>query len=85
MRHDAALDCGLEEAGISYEYEDGFFCGDTLTGIKMNGYEGYVPSMLEDSSSNWVNFLDMGHSTSQDTFYTMTIPMDALGYYQGSA
>lgn len=70
---------GLEEAGISYEYEDGFFCGDTLTGIKMNGYEGYVPSMLEDSSSNWVNFLDMGHSTSQDTFYTMTIPMDALG------
>lgn len=70
---------GLEDAGISYEYEDGFFCGDTLTGIKMNGYEGYVPSMLEDSSSNWVNFLDMGHSTSQDTFYTMTIPMESLG------
>lgn len=70
---------GLEEAGISYTYEDGFFCGDTLTGIKMNGYEGYVPSMLEDSSSNWVNFLDMDHSTSQDTFYTMTIPMESLG------
>ena len=70
---------GLEDAGISYKYEDGFFCGDTLTGIKMNGYEGYVPSMLLDDSSNWVDFLDMGHSTSQDTFYTMTIPMDALG------
>ena len=70
---------GLKDAGISYSYEDGFFCGDTLTGIKGNGYDGYVPSMVESSSSNWVNFLNEGHSTSQDTFYTMTIPLESLG------
>lgn len=70
---------GLKDAGITYSYEDGFFCGDTLTGIKGNGYDGYVPSMVESSSSNWVNFLDEGHSTSQDTFYTMTIPLESLG------
>lgn len=69
---------GLDEAGISYQYEDGFF-GSTLTGIKGNGYDGYEPSMLISDSANWTDFLNEGHSTTQDTFYTMTIPMESLG------
>ncbi len=70
---------GFEDAGITYTYEDGFFCGDELTGIKGNGYDGYSPEMLLDPSADWVNFLDEGHSTSQDTFYTMTVPLESLG------
>ena len=69
---------GFTQAGISFKYEDGFF-GDSLYGIKSNGYSGYVPSDLLSSSSNWVDFLNEGHSTAQDTFYIMTIPMSALG------
>lgn len=69
---------GFEDAGISFTVEDGFF-GTSMNGIKGNGYSGYEPSMLQSGSSDWVDFLKEGHSTSQDTFYTMTIPMDSLG------
>lgn len=69
---------GFKPAGISYTYEDGFF-GSDITGVNGNGYSGYTPSMVLDSSSNWTNFLNEGHSTSQDTFYTMSIPMASLG------
>ena len=69
---------GFDEAGITYKAEDGFF-GSSVIGINGNGYSGYVPSMVLDANSNWINFLDAGHSKTQDTFYTMTIPMDSLG------
>lgn len=70
---------GFAEGGISYTYEDGLFGNGAVTGINGNGYSGYVPSMLLDSSSDWVNFTELGHDTAQDTFYTMTIPMETLG------
>lgn len=70
---------GFAEGGISFKYEDGLFGNGAITGINGNGYAGYVPSMLLDSSSDWVNFAELGHDTQQDTFYTMTIPMDTLG------
>ena len=69
---------GFEEAGITYQHEDGFF-GSKMMGVKGNGYDGYVPEMLLDESSDWVDFLEEGHSPKQDTFYTMMIPMEALG------
>lgn len=66
------------DSGITYEYEDGFFCSE-MHGIQGNGYNGYTPSDLNDEGSKWVNFLDTTHDTSKDTFMIMTIPMSALG------
>lgn len=31
------------------------------------------------NSSNWVNMLNEGHDTKQDTMYSMTIPLESLG------
>ena len=69
---------GFKKAGVEYKYGDGFL-GSTMDGIKGNGYAGYTPDDLLSSSSNWVNFLNEGHSTSQDTMYEMKIPLSALG------
>ena len=66
------------DGGISFKYQDGFF-GSKITGIKGNGYDGYTPSNLTSSSSNWVDFLTLGHDKNQDTFYYMTIPLSTLG------
>ena len=68
----------FKENGISFKYEDGFF-GSSITGIKKNGYEGYVPEDLTSASSNWVDFLSLGHDKKHDTFYYMTVPFKALG------
>lgn len=69
---------GFKKAGVEYKYGDGFL-GSTMDGIKGNGYSGYTPADLLSSSSNWVNFLNEGHNTSQDTMYEMKIPLSALG------
>ena len=50
-----------------------------MIGIKANGYEGYVPSDLTSAASNWVDFLTTSHSTAQDTFSVVTIPLEYLG------
>ncbi|MBU5488563.1 PKD domain-containing protein [Clostridium sp. MSJ-8] len=68
----------FKDAGVQYKYGDGFL-GSTLYGINNNGFKGYVPSDLANPSADWVNMLDKGHSTSQDTMYEMSIPLDALG------
>lgn len=68
---------GFKDAGISYKAEDGFF-GSSMIGINKNGYTGLTVASLTDSSSDWVDFLSLGHKTKMDTFYTMTIPMSAL-------
>lgn len=70
---------GFAQGGISYTYEDGLFGDGTVIGINGNGYAGYVPSMLLDETSDWVDFVQEGHDTSKDTFYLMTIPMETLG------
>lgn len=69
---------GFKNAGVTYEYQDGFL-GDTMMGIKSNGWAGYTPDDLFSSSSNWVNMLNEGHDTKQDTMYSMTIPLESLG------
>lgn len=69
---------GFKKAGIEYKYGDGFL-GSKMDGIKANGYQGYTPNDLLNSSSNWVNFLNEGHNKSQDTMYEMKIPLSALG------
>ena len=66
------------DAGITYKYEDGFFCS-SMNGVNGNGYSGYTPADLDSDSSNWVDFLTTSHSTTQDTFMTMTIPLSTLG------
>ena len=68
---------GFTDAGISFKTEDGFF-GSSMIGINANGYTGLTVDSLTSSSSNWVDFLSLGHNTKMDTFYTMTIPMSAL-------
>lgn len=68
---------GFTEGGISFKYGDGFF-GDELLGIKANGYEGYTPDDLADTSK-FVDFLGTSHDTAQDTVYEMKIPFSALG------
>lgn len=69
---------GFKNAGVSYQYQDGFL-GNTMMGIKSNGWAGYTPDDLFSSSSNWVNMLNEGHDTKQDTMYSMTIPLESLG------
>ena len=69
---------GFKDAGVTYKYQDGFL-GDTMMGIKSNGWAGYTPDDLFSSSSNWVNMLNEGHDTKQDTMYSMTIPLESLG------
>lgn len=69
---------GFDKAGITYKYGDGFL-GSIIEGIKANGYGGYTPDDLLKDSSNWVNFLNEGHNTNQDTMYEMKIPLSALG------
>lgn len=76
LDYDTALD--FKTAGVTYAYGDGFL-GAKMDGIKANGYDGYVPADLLSDSSNWVNFLDEGHDTAQDTMYEMKIPLSALG------
>ena len=66
------------DSGITYTYEDGFFCSK-MYGVNGNGYAGYTPEELNSDSSNWVDFLTTSHSTSQDTFMIMTVPMSTLG------
>lgn len=68
----------FKDAGVQYKYGDGFL-GSTLYGINNNGFKGYVPSDLANTSADWVNMLDKGHNTSQDTMYEMAIPLDSLG------
>lgn len=68
---------GFEEAGISFAYGDGFY-GESLMGVDANGYEGYTPADLA-GTSGFVDFLDTGHDTAQDTVYEMQIPFAALG------
>ena len=75
--YDAPYCTGFTKAGISFKAEDGFF-GKSLIGINSNGYKGLTVDQLTSTSSNWVDFLSLGHKTSMDTFYTMTIPMSAL-------
>ena len=75
--YEKAYCTGFKAAGVSFTTEDGFI-GKSMVGIKANGYQGYVPANLWDDSSDWVDFLNEGHKTSMDTFYTMTIPMSAL-------
>ena len=69
---------GFKDAGVSFKYKDGFL-GSTMMGIKSNGWAGYKPEDLFSSSSNWVDMLKEGHDTNQDTMYSMTIPLKALG------
>lgn len=69
---------GFKDAGVSFKYQDGFL-GNTITGIKDNGWAGYKPEDLYSNSSNWVNMLNEGHDTKQDTMYSMTIPLESLG------
>ena len=64
--------------GITYTYEDGFFCSN-MYGINGNGYNGYTPSELNSDDSKWVDFLTTSHNPEQDTFMIMTIPMSTLG------
>ena len=66
------------DSGITYKYEKGFFCKN-MYGVKGNGYSGYTPADLNSDSSNWVDFLSEGHSTTHDNMMIMTIPMSALG------
>ncbi|MCQ2514084.1 MAG: dockerin type I domain-containing protein [Ruminococcus sp.] len=69
----------FKSLGISFKYEDGLFGGNkTLTGIKGNGYTGYKPADITSDSSAWTD-LASGHKSSLDTFYTMTVPLSALG------
>ncbi|WP_196001369.1 hypothetical protein [Clostridium sp. 1001271B_151109_B4] len=76
FNYDTAV--GFKEAGVSFKYDNGFL-GNTMLGIKDNGWAGYTPDDLYDSASNWVNMLDEGHDTKQDTMYSMTIPLESLG------
>ena len=69
---------GFKDAGVSFKYQDGFL-GSELIGIKSNGWAGYKPEDLYSNSSNWVNMLNEGHDTKQDTMYSMTIPLKSLG------
>lgn len=69
---------GFKKAGVKYAYGDGFL-GDTMYGINANGYSGYTPADLTNSSTNWVNFLSTNHNKKQDTMYEMSIPLSALG------
>ena len=67
------------KCGITYEYEDGLFAGiSSLNGIKKNAYTGYTTDMIFDNNSAWED-LSVGHNSSLDTFYTITIPYTALG------
>ncbi|WP_166982566.1 fibronectin type III domain-containing protein [Paramicrobacterium fandaimingii] len=68
---------GFDEAAISYAYGDGFY-GASLMGVDANGYEGYTPDDLADTSA-FIDFLDTAHDTMQDTVYEMKIPFAALG------
>lgn len=74
--YDTAI--GFKDVGVSFKYKDGFI-GDSMIGIKSNGWAGYKPEDLFSSSSNWVDMLKEGHDTNQDTMYSMTIPLKALG------
>lgn len=69
---------GFKDAGVSFKYQDGFL-GSEIIGIKSNGWAGYKPEDLYNESSNWVNMLEQGHDTKQDTMYSMTIPLESLG------
>ena len=68
---------GFTAAGVTYAYGDGFH-GNQLLGVNQNGYQGYTPADLTDPS-NFVNLLDYGHDTAQDTVYEMKIPLASLG------
>ena len=69
---------GFKDAGVSFKYKDGFL-GDSIMGINSNGWAGYTPEDLFSNSSNWVDMLEKGHDTKQDTMYSMTIPLESLG------
>ena len=69
---------GFNDAGVSFKYQDGFL-GSEMIGINSNGWAGYKPEDLYNESSNWVNMLEQGHDTKQDTMYSMTIPLESLG------
>lgn len=68
----------FKKAGISFAYGDGHI-SNKIMGIKKNCYEGYTPAELASEQSNWVNMMDYGHDSSQDTMYEMAIPLSALG------
>ena len=76
FNYDTAV--GFNDAGVSFKYEDGFL-GSEMIGIKSNGWAGYKPEDLFNSSSDWVNMLNEGHDTKQDTMYSMTIPLESIG------
>ena len=64
--------------GASVTWEDGFFC-DSMYGINGNGYTGYKPLDIESGSAAFIDFLSTNHSTAQDTFCIITLPLKYLG------
>lgn len=79
-----SLDYGTEfvklfsTVGITYKWGDGYFSTKPIYGVNSNGWAGYKPSDLADSTK-FVDFLTKGHSKTQDTAYEMKIPYAALG------
>lgn len=68
---------GFTDGGIEFAHGDGFV-GSSLMGIDANGYEGYTPADLMNTSM-FIDFLNSSHDTAQDTIYEMKIPFSALG------
>ena len=68
----------FKTSGVSFAYGDGHI-SDKIMGIKKNCYEGYTSAELASDDSNWVNMMEFGHDTSQDTMYEMAIPLSFLG------
>jgi hypothetical protein len=66
----------FEDYGISFLYGDGFK-PETMMGINSNGWAGYTPADLLDLD-RYIDFLETGHNTAQDTMYEMQIPFEAL-------
>lgn len=78
-----------DEGNGSYDKK---YCQEFKTlGVKYKMAETSIPDKIigvdnpqgvddiYSDSSNWVNFLDLGHNRKYDSFYEMSIPLSALG------
>jgi len=70
----------FKDAGVDYGYIDGLHTDITeVWGVNKPGaWAGYEPDDLLDGS-NFEDMLTLGHEKTQDTFYEMKIPFEALG------
>ncbi|MGM0508703.1 MAG: hypothetical protein ACQERZ_05995, partial [Fusobacteriota bacterium] len=78
--YEAEYVSNFTDHGVSFNYVDGLMPSITeIYGVNKPGaWAGYSPDdLLVDSEFS--EFIGLGHSTSQDTFYEMKIPLSTLG------